>query len=238
MIGHKVTLCHSDGETETIARYPNHDDATKHLEGYCYWDDAEWNVENGGRMAESEDGRRLTISPTPVYEMYHPGNVEDDPRNGVLEWQQETSELESLTVIPSEACQPDHLDGRIRSGTMGVVLENESDLDAYFSSHKRDEAKVPKYYSRFPDDPKSSIIEGPPQETEEYEGSALSSKTTEASIRVLTGGGRYSASEFTIHNCLPYPCVISREDVGHLLVAPQIQVHSEEDIQSSRSTEA
>jgi len=221
-MGHKVTLCDADGETETLARYPSHDDAKRHVADYCRWDGAEWDIANNYQRADASDGRELTITPAAVYTHYRPGNVESDPRHGVLEWSSGVTSLDGLKLIACDHSSLDAVENSVGANSVGVMLPG-SDLDGYLDAHERKTVDPPKYYSRFPDKGSKSLLEGPSRDNHDDGGSILNASIVEVGIRVLNGDGRYPASEFTLHDCLPYPCIISREGVGHVVVTPRIE---------------
>lgn len=218
-MGHKVTLRQPDGETETLARYPDHDDATAHLDAYTLWSDEEWTVAEDYRTAETADGRQLTVTPAPVHASYEAGNAATDPRHGVLCWDNEVTTEVGLSLVLCEKSQPDALQREITGGSVGIVL---SGLDQYLDEHQRKVVETPKYYSRFPDDPEEPLAEGPAYKDSREASTFLAGYHIEVAIRVLTGGGRYPASEFTVYDCLPRPCVVSRDDDGAVALAPGI----------------
>jgi len=222
-MGHRVTLADENGETETLGRYPDHGAAKAHVADYCRWDDAEWDIADSYQRAKAEDGRQLTITPTAVDTRFDPGHVDTDPRHGVLEWADETTTLADLDTIPCDGSSPDVLDRGVHKGTLAIVLPH-SDLDAYFGEHKRGEETVPSYYSRFPDDRKEPLVTGPPDDDDDDGATGISAGMVEAAIRVLNGSGRYSADEYTIHNCLPMPSVVERAGHGAVVIAPLVNV--------------
>lgn len=218
-MGHKITLRRADGETETLARYPDHDNAKRHVADYCRWDDVDWEVADGYQSAECDDGRRLTITPAPIYTRYRSANVETDPRHGVLDWGSGIWSVDGLEVIPSSNSHPDEIDYALAAETLGLVLPD-SDLKGYLAEHEREEVDPPAYYSRFPDKDRKPLLEGPEHDDFTGDFSTLSAGHVEIGIRILNGSGRYDASEFTLHDCLPVPCILSREGIGHVVLTP------------------
>ena len=213
--GHKITLRGPDGDTTTLARYPDHEDATSHLHSYCLWDDHDWDIADDYRSADAADGSQLTITPTPIYHAYQPGAVEPDPRHGVLDWERTTTSLDGAAVIPCDSSNPDALDSSIPSETIGVVIRG---LDDYLAQHKVAEADVPPYYSRIPDVPDEIAYE---YDDSDDNTVGLDAASIEAGIRVLNGSGRYPASEHIFHDCQPYPSIIEREGHGAAVMAPR-----------------
>lgn len=217
MTGHKVTLRGPDGDTTTLARYPDHENATSHLHAYCLWDDNhDWDIANNYRSADAADGSQLIITPAPVYHTYQPGAVEPDPRHGVLRWKRTTTGLAGAEIIPCDSSTPDALDNSITAETVGVVIRG---LDDYLDQHAVAETDVPPYYSRIPDDPDEIAYE---YGDSDNEMAGLNASILEAGIRVLNGSGRYAASEHTLHDCQPYPSVLEREGHGAVLIAPRV----------------
>ncbi|ESP88371.1 hypothetical protein [Candidatus Halobonum tyrrellensis] len=216
MSGHKVTLRTPDGDTTTLARYPEHEDATSHLYSYCLWDDNhDWGVADDYRSADAADGSKLSVTPAPIHRYYQPGNVEPDPRHGVLDWTSKTTSLDGAEFISCDSSNPDALDKSISANTVGVVIRG---LNDYLDQHKVTEVEVPPYYSRIPDDHDEIAYE--------YDDSddnmvGLNAGIIEAGIRVLNGSGRYPASEHVLHDCQPHPSVLERESHGAVMLAPR-----------------
>lgn len=221
-MGHKVTLRREDGETEMLARYSSHSDAKAHLSEYLQDAGGEWEISDAGHRAEAENGRRLTITPIRSDHL-NPGHVDDDPRHGVMNWLDRRTEVEGLRVVQNDNTKIG--DESVPRGVLGLVCDPDEELSGYLDTWKRGERDVPKYYSRFPEGRHATLLEGERDElpNRRYESASIRPTPVKFAIRGLNGMGRYPESEFTIHDCLPFPCIVEREKVGAIAVAPRVK---------------
>ncbi|WP_436932671.1 hypothetical protein [Halosimplex halobium] len=143
-------------------------------------------------------------------------NWSDELPHGVMEWQDETDTVIELEILPNRPIEPDGMSmtDKPMKGAIGLVVSPPTKVDEYVDVLADDTVDIPKYYSRFPDNREPMIQHG---------DDAIFSEWVEAAVRVLNGGGRYDESEFTLYDCLvgdPQPCLLLREGVGAVLLAP------------------
>ena len=116
----------------------------------------------------------------------------------------------------------------------------DGDAEEYVTEHSREAIDLPQYYSRFEeefgDNDEESYHPGPVTEkfgmSDGEEKTGLNGAPVEAALRALDGGGRYSRDDYTLHDCLPMPCVLVGTHAA-IFIAPTFRpLSSGEDAES------
>lgn len=117
---------------------------------------------------------------------------------------------------------------QVGANVVGVVVDG---LDDYLATCKRGEFEIPGAYSRWDDeyghldlgdhDP-TRVCAGPigqnEDDADEYVQACFASDLARAGVRIVTGGGRYSADDLTFHSAVPFSVL---EGNGHAVaIAP------------------
>jgi len=157
------------------------------------------------------------------------GGARDAPPNGIVIWDNDTAEVDGVEAIPNRRCTPRNMNERISARALGLVTSPGA-IEEYVDEHGRGEVDLPRYYSRFKEEfgeeDDKEIHRGPvtaevgDDDVEEETG--LEGVLVEAALRALDGGGRYNRDDYTLHDCLPMPCVLVGTD-GAVLIVPTLR---------------
>lgn len=151
-----------------------------------------------------------------------PDGVDGDPK-----LYDETHTLEESLRVRGLAGQSVQNKIRIEGNLLGLVVDG---LDEYLDERGIATERIPTTYSSWDDDfpghehgRRSHLVVEGPRGVDEEDGGSLAlmfrSDLIRAALRILNGGGRYAASEYTLHLAVPY-AVLSRVGGGAIIIAP------------------
>lgn len=143
------------------------------------------------------------------------------PPNGQIQWDNQEGEVGDLSYVPNLDCSPANMEYRVDQHTIGLVTSSPAELEEYLEDHSNGTIPIPKYYSRFDDfgNDNARYLGATVDRDGESKQAGIASVPVEAALRSLVGGGRYKTSMYTLHDCLPKPCILSGPH-GAILIAP------------------
>lgn len=148
---------------------------------------------------------------------------EDAPPRGLVQWRFAPKAVDGMQTLEVDSNRLDPPGLKITQSTLGLVLDPD-ELEDYLDAHKVGTLDIPQYYSEFDDwGDREGVHAGVEIELEDGGTQTIRRTLLEASLRILNDHGRYSVSEYTLHDCHPYPAVLEREGGGAITIAPSVK---------------